>query len=134
MKKKQAQSEWKICDLCGARVRARGLKSHIRLLHNLKISNEVTKVVALKKIPTQVTTEVPTQVTTEVTTEVKTEVKRIYCVVNPVGLCKKCATMKGVSGKHVKHPDNHSARYCSECDEWQHLLWYDAPKNIYYSK
>jgi len=48
------------CDICEKIVEARGLKSHVRLMHKLKLTEKIT-----------ITPIVPTQVTTQVITQVK---------------------------------------------------------------
>jgi len=44
MRKTQAKSKKVKCDICGKEVYARGLKSHVRLLHELNITDITTKV------------------------------------------------------------------------------------------
>lgn len=39
--KQQAASQLVKCDICGKQVRARGLKSHVRLLHKMKVETQV---------------------------------------------------------------------------------------------
>lgn len=61
MKRKQAASKKIKCDICKQLVFARGLKSHVRLLHKLVVT-ETTKVTSSLPVVTQVVTQVMTQV------------------------------------------------------------------------
>lgn len=48
-KKKQASSQLLTCDICGKKVFARGLKSHVRLQHKLKLETQVVTQVIEKE-------------------------------------------------------------------------------------
>lgn len=68
------------CDVCGKMVFQRGLKSHLRLQHNLKV-REITKV--LETTPTQVkikpqNSSKSKNITHQVVTRQVVETKRIY--------------------------------------------------------
>lgn len=48
-KKQQATSQLLTCDICGKKVYARGLKSHVRLQHKLELSTQVVTQVVTKE-------------------------------------------------------------------------------------
>lgn len=78
------------CDICGKMVFERGLKSHLRLLHKLKI----TEVMKVTKVSTQVKTQVNTKVPDQDHTQVFKEVIEVTRQYKPLYVhCKRCGRL-----------------------------------------
>jgi hypothetical protein len=100
------------CDICGKLVFERGLKSHIRLLHKLKLTHitQVTQVAT--QVKTKVNTKVPDQDRTQVFKEV-IEVTRQY---KPLHIhCRRCGNLIEVN-EDVRRMENILSKIaCDRC-------------------